>query len=54
MNEPVYPLIDESIARQRRELTMETRRAFSAFSKQVFADGALPAKVKQLIVVAVP
>ena len=27
--------------------------AFKAFSKQVFADGALPAKTKQLIAVAV-
>jgi AhpD family alkylhydroperoxidase len=52
MNESVYPTIDESIAR-RRELAVETRRAFSAFSKRVFADGALPAKVKQLIAVAV-
>jgi AhpD family alkylhydroperoxidase len=53
MNEPVYPIIDESIARRRRELTVETRRAFSAFSRQVFADGALSGKVKQLIAVAV-
>ena len=53
MNESVYPIIDESIARRRRELTVETRRAFSAFSRQVFADGALPGKVKQLIAVAV-
>jgi AhpD family alkylhydroperoxidase len=52
MNESVYPMIDESIAR-RRELAVETRRAFSAFSRQVFTDGALPAKVKQLIAVAV-
>ncbi len=53
MNEAVYPLLDESISQRRRELAAETRRAFSAFSKEVFADGALPAKVKQLIAVAV-
>lgn len=53
MNESVYPLIDESIARRRRELAADTRKAFSAFSKQVFAGGALPAKIKQLIAVAV-
>ena len=53
MNESAYPIIDESIARRRRELTADTRKAFSAFSRQVFADGALPSKVKQLIAVAV-
>jgi AhpD family alkylhydroperoxidase len=53
MDEAVYPAVDESAARRRRELTVDTRRAFSAFSRQVFADGALPAKVKQLIAVAV-
>ena len=34
-------------------MAVETRRAFGAFSRQVFADGALPAKIKQLIAVAV-
>lgn len=53
MNESAYPAIDESIAQRRRELAVETRKAFSAFSKQVFADGALPSKLKQLIAVAV-
>jgi len=53
MNETVYPVIDESIARRRRELAIETRRAFSAFSRQVLAEGALPTKIKQLIAVAV-
>ncbi len=53
MNESVYPVVDESIARRRRELAIETRRAFSAFSRQVFAEGALPVKFKQLIAVAV-
>jgi AhpD family alkylhydroperoxidase len=53
MDEPVYPTADESIARRQRELAAETRRAFGAFSRQVFAEGALPAKLKQLIAVAV-
>jgi len=52
-NEPVYPSVDRQIAGQRRELVPETIAAFHAFSKQVFAEGALPAKIKQLIAVAV-
>lgn len=54
MNEPVYALIDESITRRRHELAVETGGSFSVFSKQVFADGALPTKVKRLIAVASP
>ena len=38
--------------RRRRDLAPETERAFLAFSEQVFADGALPAKIKQIIAVA--
>lgn len=53
MDESVYPHVDEAIARRRRELAAETRKAFSAFSRQVFAEGALSVKVKQLIAVAV-
>ena len=53
INESVYRTIDESIAQRRHELTVETRRAFSPFSRQVFSDGALPTKVRQLIAVAV-
>jgi AhpD family alkylhydroperoxidase len=41
------------MARQRRALAPETQAAFDAFGRQVFADGALPAKTKQLIAVAV-
>jgi alkylhydroperoxidase family enzyme len=32
---------------------LKLKRAFQAFSQRVFADGALPGKVKQLIAVAV-
>jgi len=37
----------------RRELPPDTEAAFQAFSQTVFADGALPAKIKQIIAVAV-
>ena len=42
-----------NLARERRELAPATEKAFLAFSQQVFADGALPAKTKQVIAVAV-
>jgi AhpD family alkylhydroperoxidase len=44
---------DQDVDRQRRDLAPDTERAFLAFSQQVFADGALPAKMKQIIAVAV-
>ncbi len=40
-------------ARRRRDLAPNQQAAFDAFSKAVFADGALPAKTKQIIAVAV-
>jgi AhpD family alkylhydroperoxidase len=40
-------------ARRRKELAPETHDAFDAFGKAVYADGALPEKIKQLIAVAV-
>src|SRR5579863_5123405 len=49
----VYPASTPEVARKRRELTPGQSEAFQAFSKAVFADGALPAKVKQIIAVAV-
>src|SRR3954466_8372963 len=48
-----YPAATSDLARQRAELAPETHEAFQAFGKQVFADGALPEKTKQLIAVAV-
>jgi AhpD family alkylhydroperoxidase len=48
-----YPATTPDLARRRAELAPETHDAFQAFSRQVFADGALPAKTKQLIAVAV-
>jgi AhpD family alkylhydroperoxidase len=40
------------MAEHRRKLAPKTLEAFKAFSQSVFADGALSAKVKQLIAVA--
>jgi AhpD family alkylhydroperoxidase len=48
-----YPVASRELARRRAELAPETHDAFQAFSRQVFADGALPEKTKQLIAVAV-
>jgi AhpD family alkylhydroperoxidase len=53
MSESVYPAPTREIAAKRRELAPEIQAAFDAFSQRVFADGALPAKTKQLIAVAV-
>jgi AhpD family alkylhydroperoxidase len=52
MPESVYPPSSHDLARKRRELAPDIQDAFHAFSKLVFADGALPAKTKQLIAVA--
>jgi AhpD family alkylhydroperoxidase len=53
MAQDVYPPSSRALAEKRRGLAPETERAFETFSRQVFADGALPAKTKQLIAVAV-
>ena len=53
MPEAVYPLPSKDLAHKRRELGPTTQAAFDAFSQAVFAEGALPAKTKQLIAVAV-
>lgn len=42
-----------NLARERRELAPAIEKAFVAFSQQVFADGALSTKMKQIIAVAV-
>lgn len=49
----IYPSATPEIARKRRELAPRQSEAFEAFGKAVFADGALPAKIKQIIAVAV-
>lgn len=48
-----YPEAIGELGRRRKELAPETHDAFQAFSRQVFADGALDGKTKQLIAVAV-
>lgn len=53
MIETLYPSLSRELAEKRRALAPETEKAFQAFSRQVFADGALTAKTKQLIAVAV-
>jgi AhpD family alkylhydroperoxidase len=53
MPDSMYPASSPEIRHERRELAPEIHAAFDAFSQRVFADGALPAKTKQLIAVAV-
>ncbi len=53
MSEGMYPPPSRELAKKRRELAPETEAAFQAFSQKVFAEGALPAKTKQIIAVAV-
>jgi AhpD family alkylhydroperoxidase len=53
MAQDVYPAATRELAEKRRALAPETEKAFQAFSRQVFAEGALSAKTKQLIAVAV-
>ncbi|MHB1769280.1 MAG: carboxymuconolactone decarboxylase family protein [Phycisphaerae bacterium] len=53
MTESIYPVTTPELARQRRETVPAQFEAFHNFSKQVFAPGALDAKTKQLIAVAV-
>ena len=53
MADTMYPAATRGIAQQRRDLAPETQAAFDAFSRQVFAEGALSAKMKQIVAVAV-
>lgn len=53
MPSPVYPSSSPDIARKRKQLAPEIDAAFEEFSHKVFADGALSAKMKQIIAVAV-
>jgi AhpD family alkylhydroperoxidase len=51
--EQLYSLMTNERAEQRRQLAPKAAEAFKAFSESAFADGAIPAKSKQLIAVAV-
>lgn len=53
MSDAMYPEVTRDLASNRRGLAPATEAAFVALSRQVFADGALPAKIKQVIAVAV-
>lgn len=53
MTQPLYPAASAETAARRKELAPGIHDAFQAFSRQVFADGALDRKTKQLIAVAV-
>ena len=53
MSDAMYPSATRELAQRRRELSPETEAAFQAFGQKVFADGALPTKMKQIIAVAV-
>jgi AhpD family alkylhydroperoxidase len=52
MTDHVLPNITSELAATRQALAPDTERAFREFSKQVFAEGALSTKTKQLIAVA--
>jgi AhpD family alkylhydroperoxidase len=49
----MYPPATRELAQQRRELASAQQAAFDAFGKAAFAEGALSAKTKQIIAVAV-
>ena len=53
MEHSLYPDTSRELHEKRRTLAPETAAAVRAFSQKVFADGALPAKTKELIAVAV-
>ena len=53
MPDAMYPSTTRELAQKRRELSIETEAAFQAFGQKVFEGGALPAKLKQIIAVAV-
>ena len=53
MSHDMFPPASRELHEKRERLTPDATAAFKAFSKAVFADGALPAKMKELIAVAV-
>jgi AhpD family alkylhydroperoxidase len=52
MPKDVFPQATPELAATRKRLAPDIHDAFATFSERVFAEGALPAKVKQLIAVA--
>ena len=53
MPDAMYPQPTREIAQTRRDLAPGAQAAFDAFGRAVFADGALSAKMKQIVAVAV-
>ena len=53
MPDAMYPQATRELAQKRRELAPAPQAAFDAFSRAVFEDGALSAKMKQILAVAV-
>ena len=53
MPDPLFPTNTSALAKRRKDLTPDTENAFRSFSQAVFSDGALDAKTKQLIAIAV-
>ncbi len=53
MTDPLFPTNTGALAKRRKDLAPDAAKAFEAFSRAVFADGALDVKTKQLIAVAV-
>lgn len=53
MSDAIYPRTTRELAAKRRDLAPDTEAAFDAFSRQVFGNGALSAKIKQIVAVAV-
>jgi AhpD family alkylhydroperoxidase len=53
MSNPIYPSTTRELSQKRRQAAPQTEAAFQAFSQKVFAEGALSAKMKQIIAVAV-
>ena len=52
MPQDMFPQSTPELAARRKQLAPANHEAFTSFSERVFADGALPAKTKQLIAVA--
>lgn len=53
MSEDLYPKATRELAELRHRLAPEAADAFRAFGEAVFKDGALSAKIKQIVAVAV-
>jgi len=53
MQQDLFPAATPQMSRKRASLAPASTEAFRAFNRQVFADGALSPKIKQVIAVAV-